>query len=86
MNFTEFQATGRDVPDLRAFAHIAAQFEDVDSPAPGRVYVDGLYIEGTAGTYCLTIGNHSEASADLSRMERQLFDFAISEGYIEGAL
>lgn len=84
MTFTEFQASGRDVADLRAFDHIAAQFEDSGKPVPGRVYVDGLYIEGTAGAYCLTIGNSSEAGANLAAMERALFDFAVTEGYVDG--
>lgn len=85
MNFKEFQATGKDVPDLRAFDEVLAQLgEDRAEPMPGRLYVGALYIEGTVGAYCLTIGNHTEAGAQLTLMERALYDFAITEGYIDG--
>jgi hypothetical protein len=85
MNFKAFQATGRDVDDLRAFDEVLAQLgEDRTEPMPGRLYLGALYIEGNAGAYCLTVGNFSEAGTDLAAMERALFDFAITEGYAEG--
>ena len=89
MKFSEFQATGRDVPDIRIVRSIYAAIASDDKPLPGRIYVDDLYIESDVFTdgvqrYFLTIGNSSEASTDLPKLERQLFDFAVSEGYIDG--
>ena len=81
MTFEQFQATGRDVPDLQAYRHIYAQM-GYDRAVPGRVYQDELFIEGVAGTYCLTIANEGWQGADLERMERALYDFAVGEGYI----
>jgi hypothetical protein len=83
MTFSEFQESGRDVPDLRVFTHIGPQVES-DVPLPGRVYTDHeFYIEGVPGNYCLTISNDSRSGAGLESMERALYDFAVSEGYIE---
>lgn len=87
MTFEQFQATGRDVPDLAVDKDVAADhFEDV---TPGRVYVDGLYIERMPGNdvrrwWYLMIGNadwitHRE---DLRSFERRLYDYAVSEGYV----
>lgn len=85
MNFREFQATGRGVPDLRDDDAVAPQLADSDTPLGGRVYLDGLFIErGEGGEYCLTIGNRSEIGKDLAVMERALYDFAITEGYVDG--
>lgn len=79
VSFAEFQASGVAVADLSAIDHIGNQL-GCDGPMPGRVYAnDALYIEGTPGNYCLTIGNHSESSDDLERLERQLYEFAVSE-------
>lgn len=89
MNFSQFQATGRDVADLREYDEVLAQLgEDRDAPMPGRLYLGALYIElgveNDAPVYHLTIGNRSTMSADLAALERELFDFAVSEGYIDG--
>jgi hypothetical protein len=94
MKFSEFQATGRDVPDLRAFPHIAAQLgldlEGVDSPIPGRVYLDnGLFIQRETFSdgevhWFVTISNGGSESLHLVDCERELYEFAVSEGYIEG--
>lgn len=55
--------------------HDAQGFE-----GPGRVY-DGLVIQGTEGDYCLTISNDSHGGR-LEDLERQLYDYGITEGYI----
>lgn len=79
MTLTEFRATGRDVAELADILDCAAQ----EAMGPGRIYMDGgLYIEGTAGHYTLTIGNQSMAG-DLSTLEERLYTFAVSEGYID---
>ena len=81
MTFAEFQATGRVVEDLAAVPTLHVQ--EVET-GPGRIYLDGdLYIAGAAPTYCLTIGNSSRCSSDLEALERELFEFAVSEGYAE---
>lgn len=77
MTLTEFRATGHDC-ELQSCEHANAQ----EMTGPGRVYVDGLYIEGTEGRYTLTIGNQSMAG-DLSTLEERLYTFATSEGYID---
>ena len=83
MTFKEFQATGRAVADLRDDATIHAQLGDTDSPVPGRIYGDGLFIESDGGgRYCLTLGNSSRVSTNLESLERALYDFATLEGYI----
>lgn len=89
MNFAQFQATGRDVADLRAVESIAAQLaDDSTGPLPARIYGDGLFIEtgveDNAPVYHLAIGSDSRVSFDLPRLERALYDFAVSEGYIDG--
>lgn len=88
MTLDEFRATGRDVPDLGAIPHCAAQ----EMSGPGRVYLDSdwpLVIEQlprracSAGPvrWCLTIGSHQRV-ASLAVLERDLYEFAVSEGYI----
>lgn len=86
MTLDEFRATGRDVPNLGAIEHIAASGQS----GPGRTYLDNyLFIEqlprracstGPA-RWCLTIGN-SQRVASLAVLERDLYEFAVSEGYI----
>lgn len=83
MTFDEFRATGRDVPDLGTIEHCAAQ----EISGPGRVYLDDdwpLVIEGR-GPWYLTIGNSSEMYGPdaLESAERKLYEFAVSEGYID---
>lgn len=89
MNFTEFQATGRDVADLRVIESIADGFDGCDKAMAGRLYHGDLYIESNAdGSFFLTVGSVSHASSTggltLEALERELYEFAISEGYIEG--
>lgn len=80
MTLDEFRATGRDVADLGAIEHCAAQ----EMSGPGRVYLDPewpLVIERVRGDWCVTIGN-SQRVASLATLERDLYEFAVSEGYI----
>lgn len=86
MTLDEFRATGRNVPDLGAIDHIAASGQS----GPGRTYLDDtLFIEQlprrvcSVGPvrWCLTIGN-SQRVASLATLERDLYEFAVSEGYI----
>ncbi len=84
VNFAEFQATGRDVPDLGKFPHFAAQ----DVTGPGRAYLDyGLFIQSDTFSdgklhWFVTISNGGRESLDLADCERELYEFAISEGYV----
>lgn len=78
MTFKQFQATKRECADLGE--------PTTDESLAGRaglVYMDVLYIETGDYGYCLTIGNSSECGTDLARFERQLYDFAKSEGYCD---
>lgn len=79
MTLEEFRATGRDVPDLGLIENLGA----AGFGGRGRVYgVDGdLAIEFHCGGWCLTIGN-SQRVASLAVLERDLYEFAVSEGYI----
>ncbi|MGH8290615.1 MAG: hypothetical protein ACREV7_16615 [Steroidobacteraceae bacterium] len=84
LTFPDFQATGRDVPDLSEIPEIAAQ--GIENTTPGRVYTDGLlYIERSADPldpwHRLTIGNHQFVEP-LAALEQRLYEFAVSEGYI----
>lgn len=83
MTFQEFCATGRDLPDLATIPHCAAQ----EIHGPGRVYLDDewpLVIEqgSSPDLWCLTIGNSSHESNDLQTLERELYEFAVTEGYL----
>jgi len=85
MTFEEFQATGRDVPDLSALPLIAAQ--GIEPGQAGRVYAGDLFIEtlkldGAPTEYQLTIGSDSRISADLSSLEGFLYRFAKLQGYL----
>jgi hypothetical protein len=83
MNFAEFQASGRDVPDILINDSIRSGFGDDVGPIQGRLYFnDELYIEGSADAYCLTIGNSSHGG-ELVALERELYEFAVGEGYID---
>ena len=82
MTLAEFRATGRDVPDLATIPHCAAS----EMHGPGRVYLDTewpLVIEGSvADGWYLTIGNRSERMPSLEAAERDLYEFAVTEGYV----
>lgn len=82
MTFEQFQASKTHCDDL-AKAVDGAYFEDYATPATGYVYEGGLFIEAFDGEWVLTIGNVSGRSSNLEGMERDLYDFAVSEGYFE---
>lgn len=81
MTLEEFRATGRDVADFGAI-------DDAQGfTGPGRAYLDdGLFIERIAdiGDYkwCLTVGSDQRLYALLGNAEDALYQFAVSEGYI----
>jgi hypothetical protein len=80
MTFEEFQATGRDVPELRDV------LDDDIWTGPGRVYHGKLFIalldvpHSTRGLYCCPIGNCDWQSDDLTALEGRLYIFAVTEG------
>jgi len=81
MTIDEFRATGRDVADLSTIEHIACS--GIESGA-GRTYMDDqLFIEHgeISGAWHLTLGN-AQLLGSLADMERKLYDWAVSEGYI----
>lgn len=78
MTFEQFQATGRDIPDLAMVEHAASQ----GMSGPGRAYDDDLFIMGDAATgWCLTIENDSRIGA-LPNLEARLYEWACEEGYL----
>lgn len=80
ITFEQFQATRTHCDDLGKTLNDAA-FEDYAKPASGNIYLGCLCIEAFEGEWVLTIGNTSGRSADLEALERDLFEFAKSEGH-----
>jgi hypothetical protein len=80
MNFEQWQATGRDVPDINQVIDTCN-----GEMLPGRVYEGDLYIENgdKMDRWFLTIGNSQYADDDLESLERILFDWAVDEGFFE---
>jgi hypothetical protein len=87
--FTEFQATSRDVPDIA----VCIGMDLGDKPVPGRLYLnDTLYIERVTdkwpertrvlGQWYLLIGREDWFADDIAELERILYAFAVSEGYV----
>ena len=82
MTFEQFQATRKWTDNL------AEATESGFDETCGQVYAErlciesALHIEGATGPYVLTIGN-SQKFGDLEALERDLYDFAVSEGYWE---
>lgn len=71
MTFEEFQATGKDVPDLKVVDHHL-------EGATGRVY-DGIYWTQKHNGYWSTIICNSEPhSKNLEVIERELYDWYMS--------
>jgi hypothetical protein len=70
MTFEEFQKSGRDVESLGAA--VGGCYEDEDMP--GRVYAGDLVIEKTS-----TGWNDSKLWNNLADLERELYEFGISE-------
>ncbi len=84
MTFTQFQATGRDVADLRTCGddNIEAAFGLHVDPIPGRLYDDNLYVERLPdGRWNCLIANADMTDVVLENVERFLYDWAVREGY-----
>lgn len=89
--FDIFKQTGKDVDDISRYS------DDHESHTPGRVYLDdgincGLVMESTknwepqykkGGAWYLVIGNQQWQSDDLEELELELFDFAVSAGWMD---
>lgn len=86
LTFEQFQATRREVSDLGD-----ALGEETLSGQPGYLYLGELHIAFVTadwpplaqaeGRYHLQIGRDEEITDDLAALERNLWEFAISEGY-----
>ncbi|HKX36993.1 MAG TPA: hypothetical protein VJM79_10075 [Rhizorhapis sp.] len=85
LTLAQFRASRTYVPNL-------AKIKGIDGPdkQPGYLYLGALYIEcvtkewlqqADKGAFCLTVSNSSKLTSDLAPLERDLYDFAIGEGY-----
>jgi hypothetical protein len=91
MTFEQFQAARRYCEDLGA-AISDARWEG-EPAAKGYLYLDALYIEEVMphwpeaakaeGKWCLIIGRNERITDDLEALERNLYDWAVSEGYFD---
>jgi hypothetical protein len=82
MTFEQFQASGRDVPDL------GAEIVGMDLEGkPGRVYLyeGGPYIERSATGWYLCLGRDEYEVTDEDRptVERLLYDWCKAERFFE---
>jgi hypothetical protein len=77
MTFEQFQASGRDVADLRTI-----QPDAYLSACAGRAYAAELVIDRAERGWCLTIGNRSVVRLDLASLERDLYEYAVREGLL----
>jgi len=80
LTFTEFQATGRKVDDLR---QIRPDMDDIADPVPARIYTDAnLYLEpardNTNGEYIAEVGN-SGVQGSLEECEAYLYGYYLHE-------
>lgn len=80
LTFSEFQATGRDVDDLR---RIIPDLVDMDRPIPARVYTDSnLYLEPardkTDGPLIVEVGN-AGWQGSLEQCESFLYGYYLRE-------
>jgi hypothetical protein len=92
MTFEQFQASRRYSEDIGT-AISDARWEG-DPPAKGYLYLDGLYIEEVQphwpeaakarGKWYLLIDRDDWITDDLGTLERKLYDWAASEGYLAG--
>ncbi len=74
LTFEEFQATGRDVRDLREIEDFAG-CEVPEECQPGRLYADDLYIEREPdGRWYLHINNVHWLGEPLADLEKHLYD------------
>ena len=91
MTFAEFQATRRYSEDIGAVINDARW--DGEPPAKGYLYLDALYIEEVqahwpdaakaAGKWHLIRGRAERITDDLQALERDLYDWAVAEGYTD---
>jgi hypothetical protein len=88
MTFEQFQATGRDVPDLRDCedSSIWDAYEFATRRVPGRVYAGNAYIERQGDRWYCQIANTEMVDANRAKVERFLYDWALSEGYFDGQI
>ena len=80
MTFEQFQATRTHCDDLGKALN-DARWEFEPAPAKGNLYLGCLYLEAFGDEWLLVIGNTEARSADLEALERDLYNFAVSEGY-----
>lgn len=88
MTFEQFQATRRYCANLGEALH-DDQWAGEPNNGVGNLYGDCFYIEHTQphwpagmrsqGAFCLTIGNQQRITDDLVSLERELYDYAVSE-------
>ncbi len=91
MTFEQFQATRRYSEDIGAALSDARW--DGEPAAKGNLYLDELYIEEmqphrpeatkAQGKWCLLLDRDERISDDLEALERDLYDWAVSEGYFD---
>lgn len=79
----KFRSTGKDVEDIGKAINDESWLE-----SPGRVYIDNLFLhgpfrfQGGPEQWGCLIGS-LEFEGTLADMEKELFAFAVSEGYVE---
>lgn len=89
MTFEQFQASRKESQDLAVDAPDYTY--DPDTKHTGFVYLGALAIENVlenwpestrrAGKYYLILGNQEFISDDLEKLERELHDYAVGEGF-----
>lgn len=83
MTFEQFQQTRTWCDDIGAVLS-----DEILTGRPGQMYLGSLYIEsaldieGATGEYLLTL-YRDQRFGDLETLERALYEFAESEGYLE---
>jgi hypothetical protein len=78
MTLSQFQA-GKQLKTL----DVATGYPE-DKGIPAYIYPSELFITFTAeGDYCLEIGNWCDVSKDLAKLEAELYEWAIGEGYFQ---
>jgi hypothetical protein len=81
MTFKQFQATGHDVADL---SQVIGNGQEELEGKPGRVYLDGLYIEREPdGRWYLLIENEDWLGEPLVTLEQHLFRYASDSGLVD---
>lgn len=88
MTFEQFQASRRHTADLEADLNMSI-YDDPAIKCPGLIYSGNLYIEEVCanwteeaqkgGRYFLVIGNRDWLTDDLELLERELYEFGVSE-------